>query len=150
MLKRNRKIIVYFIIVFIILFVVQKINLINVNQLIENKDYSSYLESIISFSSFTTAFLFFSVSLIPVLNKGIKFFKEFDMEYRILEDILINSFMFLIVTLSTLVLYFLLLIDYKINQFVFTLWLTLLIVASYLLTLILYSLIKEVGNKIGE
>ncbi|MEB7408016.1 hypothetical protein FPV13_07785 [Mammaliicoccus sciuri] len=150
MLKRNRKIIVYFIIVFIILFVVQKINLINVNQLIENKNYSSYLESIISFSSFTTAFLFFSVSLIPVLNKGIKFFKEFDMEYRILEDILINSFMFLIVTLSTLVLYFLLLIDYKINQFVFTLWLTLLIVASYLLTLILYSLIKEVGNKIGE
>ncbi|MBF2779949.1 hypothetical protein QI045_05180 [Staphylococcus saprophyticus] len=150
MLKRNRKIIVYFIIVFIILFVVQKINLINVNQLIENKDYSSYLESIISFSSFTTAFLFFSVSLIPVLNKGIKFFKEFDMEYRILEDILINSFMFLIVTLSTLVLYFLLLIDYKINQFVFTLWLTLLIVASYLLTLILYSLIREVGNKIGE
>ncbi|MGE0975337.1 hypothetical protein ACQE30_09940 [Staphylococcus cohnii] len=150
MLKRNRKIIVYFIIVFIILLVVQKINLINVNQLIENKDYSSYLESIISFSSFTTAFLFFSVSLIPVLNKGIKFFKEFDMEYRILEDILINSFMFLIVTLSTLVLYFLLLIDYKINQFVFTLWLTLLIVASYLLTLILYSLIREVGNKIGE
>ena len=150
MLKRNRKIIVYFIIVFIILFVVQKINLINVNQLIENENYSSYLESIISFSSFTTAFLFFSVSLIPVLNKGIKFFKEFDMEYRILEDILINSFMFLIVTLSTLVLYFLLLIDYQINQFVIILWLTLLIVASYLLTSILYSLIKEVGNKIGE
>lgn len=150
MLKRNRKIIVYFIIVFIILFVVQKINLINVNQLIENENYSSYLESIISFSSFTTAFLFFSVSLIPVLNKGIKFFKEFDMEYRILEDILINSFMFLIVTLSTLVLYFLLLIDYQINQFVIILWLTLLIVASYLLTSILYSLIKEVGNKIGK
>lgn len=150
MLKRNKKTIVYFIIVFIILFVVQKINLINVNQLIENENYSSYLESIISFSSFTTAFLFFSVSLIPVLNKGIKFFKEFDMEYRILEDILINSFMFLIVTLSTLVLYFLLLIDYQINQFVIILWLTLLIVASYLLTSILYSLIKEVGNKIGK
>ena len=90
---------------------------------IQNKEqYSDFLETVISFSSLTTAFLFFLLLLYHFLNDRAKLFEKLDTEKKLIENIMLNTEMFLLLSIYTLVLYCFKLYDNEIDNIYFVIW----------------------------
>lgn len=118
MFKRNKDIFFVFIIIFItLLFLKLQFSDIQIQE-----KYTGFLETFISFSSLTTAFLFFSVTLIPLLNDKAKLFEKLDTEKKLIENIMLNTEMFLLLSIYTLGLYFCCLYNVKVANIYFVIW----------------------------
>ncbi len=118
MFKRNKDIIFVFIIIFITLIFLK----FQFSDIQIQEKYTDFLETFISFSSLTTAFLFFSVTLIPLLNDKAKLFEKLDTEKKLIENIMINTEMFLLLSIYTLGLYFCCLYNVKVANIYFIIW----------------------------
>ncbi|PWZ90012.1 hypothetical protein DD931_09605, partial [Staphylococcus pseudintermedius] len=78
----------------------------NVMFLNKNKEqFFSLIETIISFSSITTAFLFFGVSFIPLISDDNKIMKVFRNKEKNYEEFIICAIQFLLVSTISISLY---------------------------------------------
>lgn len=144
MFKRNIDVVLFFIILIIVFLC------LNVQySVIQNKEqYSDFLETVISFSSLTTAFLFFSVTLIPLLNDRAKLFEKLDTEKKLIENIMLNTEMFLLLSIYTLVLYCFKLYDIEIDNIYFVIWYSIICASIFKLIRTFYFLTINIAKTI--
>lgn len=84
----------------------------NVMFLNKNKEqFFSLIETIISFSSITTAFLFFGVSFIPLISDDNKIMKVFRNKEKNYEEFIICAIQFLLVSTISISLYIFYLVE---------------------------------------
>ncbi|PTI10415.1 hypothetical protein BU094_12720, partial [Staphylococcus warneri] len=98
--------------------------------------------------SLTTAFLFFSVTLIPLLNDRAKLFEKLDTEKKLIENIMLNTEMFLLLSIYTLVLYCFKLYDIEIDNIYFVIWYSIICASIFKLIRTFYFLTINIAKTI--
>ncbi|MBO0928970.1 hypothetical protein J2P86_09530 [Staphylococcus sp. 30400_3112M30941] len=149
-LCRNKKSVVIFIIVIILLFGINCFT-----QLLETlvskdnrEELFSFLETIVSFSSITTAFLFFGVSFIPMISEDNKIMKVFKNNEKNYEEFIVCAIQFLLVSTVAIVFYFWHILHFFCEQFLLFLMLSLLFSAIINMIILFFALLNDISKKI--
>ncbi|MCO5496067.1 MULTISPECIES: hypothetical protein [Enterococcus] len=108
------------------------------------------IDAALSFASLATAFLFFTVSFIPVMAEKSPFFKSLRTDVKILERIMLDAFLFFLVSIMSLFFVFSDLLSWSDVTLVYSLWLTLLLTALYGMLSIFKELFSNIKKEINN
>lgn len=115
----------------------------------DNKDeLFSFIETVIAFSSITTAFLFFGVSFIPLISDDNKIMKVFRNKEKNYEEFIVCAIMFLLVSMISILIYILFLISVPFIKWLFFLMFVLLGSSMVNMWILFYDLLKDISDKI--
>ena len=124
-------------------------SIFNVLLLEDNKQqFFSLIETIISFSSITTAFLFFGVSFIPLISDDNKIMKVFRNKEKNYEEFIVCAIQFLLVSTISIALYIFYLADLPFTNCLLTTMLSFLISAIINMLILFYELLMDISKKI--
>ena len=134
MLCRNKDIVLIFIVAFIgfHFFLYLDPKTMKPNEL---ETFNRAVDAVLSFASLATAFLFFTVSFIPVMAEKSPLFKNLKTDVKVLERIMLDSFLFFL-TLGW--------------QFIYTIWLALIATSLFGMLDIFIDLFKNINKEIKK
>ncbi|WP_216652806.1 hypothetical protein, partial [Staphylococcus xylosus] len=119
--------------------------------LMSNKKYDEILtftETIIAFSSITTAFLFFGVSFIPMISDDNKIMKVFRNNEKNYEEFIVCAIQFLMVSTISILFYLLYMVGSLGIKILLYSMLALLFSSIINMTILFIDLLKDISKKI--
>lgn len=149
MICRNKEFIFIFIIVLLIAHFCFPItpSKMDANEL---EIFNRAVDSVLSFASLATAFLFFTVSFIPVMAEKSPLFKNLKTDVKMLERIMLDSFLFFLTSIMSLVFVFLDVYEVFDGSFIYSIWIALIAVSLYGMLDIFIELLKNINKEIKK
>lgn len=108
------------------------------------------VDAVLSFASLATAFLFFTVSFIPVMAEKSPLFKSLRTDVKMLERIMLDAFIFFLVSIISLFFVFSDLLNLFDETILYSSWLSLLITALYGMLSIFKELFSNISKEINK
>lgn len=136
-----------------ILFIVLMLNFKwNILSMDENKKrlIEQLMNSVLSFSSLSTAFLFFTVSFIPVMAEKSKLFVSLKTDSKLLERIMMISLFFFLDSIMSLVYLFIIVFDVYFNTWWMNFWISINVYAIWGMVTIFYDLLVDIRKDINN
>lgn len=147
MIFRNKDIFIIFAISLVVCFLFFPINPTLMKK--EELDlFNRAIDSVLSFASLATAFLFFTVSFIPVMAEKSPLFKNLKTDVKMLERIMLDSFLFFLTSILSLFFIFSEIFFLFGNKYLYSIWLALIIVSLYGMIDIFKELFKNMNKEI--
>src|SRR5699024_2863800 len=113
---------------FLVIILLDFFNIYDINKLYINIAKDTILTGVLTFSTLTTAFLFFSFSVVPLLVSTSNLYKAFGFDIKYVERLIIYIFLFLLLSILTL---FLMIFDLNIIiKTLFIVWMSLFITST--------------------
>lgn len=109
----------------------------------------SLIETIVSFSSITTAFLFFGVSFIPLISDDNKIMKIFRNKEKNYEEFIVCAIQFLLVSTISILIYFIYIVDISNIKYLLLVMITLLLSSIFNMLFLFYDLLHDISKKIN-
>lgn len=149
MLSRNKDIIIVFVIAFIVCHFYFPLDPLAMEP-VELETFNRAVDAVLSFASLATAFLFFTVSFIPVMAEKSPLFKSLKTDVKVLERIMLDSFLFFLTSIMSLI--FVLMDMFTIIgwQIIYTTWLALILASLYGMLHIFIELFKNINKEIKK
>ncbi|PTK22730.1 hypothetical protein [Mammaliicoccus sciuri] len=151
-LCRNKKVMIIIIVLsFFIVYIDYSTKLFDVLTEIQKREQLfSLIETIVSFSSITTAFLFFGVSFIPLISDDNKIMKIFRNKEKNYEEFIVCAIQFLLVSTISILIYLLYIVDLSNIKCLLLIMITLLLSSILNMILLFYDLLKDISKKINQ
>ncbi|MGO2961615.1 MAG: hypothetical protein ACTIDE_03380 [Carnobacterium maltaromaticum] len=147
MIRRNKEFIIIFVIVLFITHFCFPLNPLKMDAS-ELEIFNRAVDSVLSFASLATAFLFFTVSFIPVMAEKSPLFKNLRTDVKMLERIMLDSFLFFLTSIMSLMFVLLDIFQVVVASFVYSIWITLIVVSLYGMLDIFIELFKNINKEI--
>lgn len=149
MLCRNKDIVLIFIVAFIgfHFFLYLDPKTMKPNEL---ETFNRAVDAVLSFASLATAFLFFTVSFIPVMAEKSPLFKNLKTDVKVLERIMLDSFLFFLTSIMSLIFVFMEMFATLGWQFIHTIWLALIATSLFGMLDIFIDLFKNINKEIKK
>lgn len=151
-LCRNKKVMIIIIVLSVfIVYIDYSTKLFDVLTEIQKREQLfSLIETIVSFSSITTAFLFFGVSFIPLISDDNKIMKIFRNKEKNYEEFIVCAIQFLLVSTISILIYLLYIVDLSNIKCLLLIMITLLLSSILNMILLFYDLLKDISKKINQ
>ncbi|MEB8091821.1 hypothetical protein [Mammaliicoccus lentus] len=151
-LCRNKKVLIIIIVLAIFLsYIDYSTRLFDVLTEVQKREQLfSLIETIVSFSSITTAFLFFGVSFIPLISDDNKIMKIFKSKEKNYEEFIVCAIQFLLVSTISILIYLLYIVDISNIKYLLLLMITLLLSSILNMILLFYDLLNDISKKINQ
>ncbi|MBO3080383.1 hypothetical protein [Mammaliicoccus sciuri] len=151
-LCRNKKVMIIIIVLSVfIVYIDYSTKLFDVLTEIQKREQLfSLIETIVSFSSITTAFLFFGVSFIPLISDDNKIMKIFRNKEKNYEEFIVCAIQFLLVSTISILIYLLYIVDISNIKCLLLIMITLLLSSILNMILLFYDLLKDISKKINQ
>lgn len=151
-LCRNKKVLIIIIVLAIFLsYIDYSTRLFDVLTEVQKREQLfSLIETIVSFSSITTAFLFFGVSFIPLISDDNKIMKIFRSKEKNYEEFIVCAIQFLLVSTISILIYLLYIVDISNIKYLLLLMITLLLSSILNMILLFYDLLNDISKKINQ
>lgn len=148
-LCRNKKSVVIFILVTILLLAISFLTpLLETLVSKDNREeLFSFIETIVSFSSITTAFLFFGVSFIPMISEDNKIMKVFRNNEKNYEEFIVCAIQFLLVSTVAIIFYFCHILHFIYEEILLFFMLSFLFSAIINMILLFFALLNDISKK---
>lgn len=148
MLKRNLHVFLIFIAIIIVTLFLDCFDIYHTKNIFVKVNNESVLTGVLTFSTLTTAFLFFSFSIVPLLIATSNLYKDFGFDIKYAERLILYIFLFLWLSILTL-----LLMTFSWNiiiKYLFVTWISLFITSTVSILLLIIFLLSTVNKKIKE
>lgn len=139
-------------VVFLIIFLFLVFNFVSTGDITSenSEDFIIFLNSVLSFTSIITAFLFFTVSFLPLLREVSSLFSIFKFDIKLLDRIMVVTFYFFALSISILMLIFIIYQVDVIDNSIVKIFISLLLLSVYMIVTIFYDFFKELTNEINK
>lgn len=149
MLSRNKDIVIIFVLALIICYFFFPLDPSKMEP-VGLETFNRAVDAILSFASLATAFLFFTVSFIPVMAEKSPLFKSLKTDVKVLERIMLDSFLFFLTSIMSLI--FVLMDMFTILgwKIIYTVWLALIVASLFGMMDIFIELFKNINKEIKK
>lgn len=146
MIKRNPGVFVLFALTVLSIILLEYLNIYDVKTLYIDVNEDTILTGILTFSTLTTAFLFFSFSIVPLLISTSNLYKDFGFDIKYVERLILYIFLFLLLSILTILL---MIFDWNIiMKIFFIIWVSLFITSTASILSLVILLLKTVDKQI--
>lgn len=150
MISRNKS--TFFIFVLLLIFQIFFLNG-KIESTIKNYDTNQFLDflsALVSYSSLTTAFLFFISTLIPLFNDKNDLYKIFKTDIKLLESIMLVTLLFMMSSIFSLLIFFFTVMKIDINIWFIHIWLNMNVTATISLIVVIINFLKDINNELSK
>lgn len=148
MIRRNPGVFILFFSTLLVFILLDSFNIYDIDTLYIDINRDTILTGVLTFSTLTTAFLFFSFSIVPLLISTSNLYKDFGFDIKYVERLILYIFLFLLLSILTI-----LLMIFDLNIIIkifFIVWMSLFITSTLSILSLVTLLLKTVNEKIKD